>query len=129
LPGGCLDYSGWRLFLSRNANRLARLLLGLPITEYTNSLRAVCLERVPPGLVENVAEDGYAFFLTCAARLARHGLTIREVPIHFRGRQGVSISKHEILRAMIALMWLTFDRRTVTSSLTDHPDDVRMPIR
>jgi glycosyltransferase involved in cell wall biosynthesis len=131
LPGGRLDYSGWRLFLSRNANRLARLLLDLPMTEYTNSLRAVCLERVPPGLVENVADDGYAFFVTCAARLARHGLTIREIPIHFRDRQGgvSKISKREILRAMIALLWLTFDRRAVTSSLTDHPDDVRMSIR
>jgi len=29
LPGSRLDYSGWRLFVSRNANRVARLLLHL----------------------------------------------------------------------------------------------------
>ena len=88
LPGSRLDYSGWRLFLSRNANRLARLLLRLPITEYTNSLRAVRLACIPPGLVEGIAEDGYAFFINCAAQFARHGLTIHEIPIHFGDRQG-----------------------------------------
>src|SRR5262249_32247233 len=37
LPDSRLDYSGWRRFLSRSANRAARLLLHLPITDYTNS--------------------------------------------------------------------------------------------
>jgi dolichol-phosphate mannosyltransferase len=134
LPGGRLDYSGWRLFLSRNANRVASLLLHLPITEYTNSLRAVRLECIPPGLVESIADDGYAFFLNSAAQLARHGLTIREIPIHFRDRQaGVSkISKREILRAMITLIWLTLDRRAAIprppAKSHDHADDVRMSI-
>ena len=80
LPGSRLDYSGWRLFLSRNANRLARLLLRLPITEYTNSFRAVRLACIPPGLVEGIAEDGYAFFINCAAQFARHGLTFAKFP-------------------------------------------------
>jgi len=134
LPGGRLDYSGSRLFLSRNANRVARLLLHLPITEYTNSLRAVRLQCVPPGLVESIANDGYAFFLNSAAQLVRHGLTIREIPIHFRDRKaGVSkISKREILRAMITLIRLTFDRRAAIprppAKSHDRADDVRMSI-
>ena len=134
LPGGRLDYSGWRLFLSRNANRVARLLLHLPITEYTNSLRAVRLQCIAPGLVESIADDGYAFFLNSAAQLVRHGLTIREIPIHFRDRRaGVSkISKREILRAMITLIWLTFDRRAAIprppAKSHDRADDVRMSV-
>lgn len=134
LPGSRLDYSGWRLFVSRNANRVARLLLHLPITEYTNSLRAVRLQCIAPGLVESIADDGYAFFLNSAAQFARHGLTIREIPIHFRDRQaGVSkISKREILRAAITLIWLTFDRRAAIpkplAQSHDHADDVRMSI-
>lgn len=134
LPDGRLDYTGWRLFVSRNANRLARLLLNLPITEYTNSLRAARLQCIPPGLVEGIADDGYAFFLNSAAQFARHGLSIREIPIHFRDRQaGVSkISKREILRAMITLIWLTFDRRAAIPGPLpkshDHADDVRMSI-
>ncbi len=113
LPGGQLDYSGWRLFLSRNANRVAHWLLRLPITEYTNSLRAMRLERIPSRLVESIPNDGYAFFLNCATQFVRHGLTVREIPIHFRDRgNGVSkISKSEIARAMITLIWLTLDRR------------------
>jgi dolichol-phosphate mannosyltransferase len=120
--------------LSRNANRVARLLLHLPITEYTNSLRAVRLQCVPPGLVESIADDGYAFFLNSAAQLVRHGLTIREIPIHFRDRRaGVSkISKREILRAMITLIWLTFDHRAAIprppAKSHDRADDVRMSV-
>src|SRR5262245_33000036 len=87
LPGSRLDYSGWRLFVSRNANRFARLLLHLPITEYTNSLRAVRLQCIAPGLVESIADDGYAFFLTIVAQYPRHVLTMPEIPIHLRDPQ------------------------------------------
>ena len=73
-------------------------------------------------------------FSSTAAQLVRHGLTIREIPIHFRDRQaGVSkISKREILRAMITLIWLTFDRRAAIprplAKSHDYSDDVRMSI-
>ncbi|HET9686334.1 MAG TPA: hypothetical protein VFP79_04055, partial [Pseudolabrys sp.] len=65
--------------------------------------------------------------------LVRHGLTIREIPIHFRDRSaGVSISKREILRAMITLIWLTLDRRAAIprppAKSHDHADAVRMSI-
>ena len=118
MPGSRLDYTGWRLFVSCNANRAARFLLRLPITEYTNSLRAARLECIPPGLVESIPNDGYAFFLNSATQFARRGLTIREIPIHFRDRQdGVSkISRGEIVRAMITLIWLAFDLRPATAS-------------
>ena len=100
IEGGSIDYRGWRLFLSRNANWLARRLLRLPIAEYTTSLRAAQLDRVPQGLVECVENDGYGFFLTCAVGFARAGLTIVEIPIHFRDRDhGVSkIPRLEIVR-------------------------------
>src|SRR5262249_31055638 len=87
-PGGRLDYRGWRLFLRGPANVLARLLLRLPLTEYTNSFRAAQLNRVPQGLVETIENHGYGFFLICATRLARQGLAITEVPFHFRDRNG-----------------------------------------
>ncbi len=56
--GGRLDYVGWRRFVSRSANYLARTALGLPISEYTTSLRAARLDRVPEGLVETVESGG-----------------------------------------------------------------------
>jgi dolichol-phosphate mannosyltransferase len=111
-PGGSLDYQGWRLFLSRNSNLAARWLLRLPITEYTTSLRAARLDRVPAGLTEDVPNEGYAFFLTCAVRFVRHGLRIGEIPIHFHDRKhGVSkIARVEIIRCMINLLRLAFQR-------------------
>jgi dolichol-phosphate mannosyltransferase len=117
-PGGRLDYEGWRLFLSSNANRFARLLLQLPLYEYTTSLRAAKLDRVPPGLVEGIAGQGYGFFLNCVVRFAREKLAITEVPIHFRNRhRGESkIPRLELLRGMANLLLLTVDRRRVKAA-------------
>jgi dolichol-phosphate mannosyltransferase len=86
IAGGRLDYSGWRLAVSRTANIVARNLLTMPTYEQTTSLRAAKLDRVPEGLVESMLRDGYAFFLSCMARFARAGLKIAELPIHFRDR-------------------------------------------
>lgn len=108
LPGGALDYRGWRLFVSRTANRLARWLLRLGLTEHTTSLRAARLDRVPFGLVEAIDHDGYAFFLVCVWRFARAGVVVRETPIHFRDRrQGVSkLPPIEIVRGALTLLRL-----------------------
>ncbi len=63
IAGGRLDYSGWRLAVSRTANIAARSLLAMPTYEQTTSLRAARLDKVPQGLVESMLRDGYAFFL------------------------------------------------------------------
>lgn len=105
MPGGQLDYEGWRRFVSVGGNTLARALLGLKITEYTTSFRAARLASVPAGLVETIDSDGYSFFLTCVVRFGRAGLRISEVPIHFVDREhGQSkIPKLELLRCMANL--------------------------
>jgi len=111
--GGQLDYAGWRFLVSRLANHVARHLLRLPVREYTTSLRAARLERVPAGLVESTASDGYSFFFTCMARFARAGLKMVEIPIHFRDRHGgcSKLPPFEIVRGAFNLLWLTIDRR------------------
>jgi len=111
--GGRLDYHGWRRVLSTTANRLARRLLGLKVSEYTTSLRAARLDRVPPGLVELLPADGYSFFMTCIVRLARQGLAMTEVPIHFHDRrEGVSkMPRHAVFEGMVTLLRLVVDRR------------------
>jgi dolichol-phosphate mannosyltransferase len=128
MPGGSLDYHGWRLFLSRNANRLARFVLRLPFAEYTTSLRAARLDRVPVGLVEGIASDGYSFFMACAVGFARAGLRIAEIPIHFRDRDhGVSkIPRTQILRGAVNLMRLVLQRRRQPSAPLP-PDGDRCP--
>ena len=111
--GGRLDYVGWRRFVSRSANYLARNALGLPISEYTTSLRAARLDRVPEGLVETIESGGYSFFLTCMVRFVRAGLKVTEIPIHFHQRtQGTSkISHLEIVRGALNLVRLTLRRK------------------
>jgi len=118
-PGGRLDYRGWRLFLSRNANRLARLLLRLPMTEYTTSLRAARLDRVPQGLVEAIDNEGYGFFLTSAVRFARAGLNVVEVPIHFRDRAAdvSKIPRFEVSRGALNLARLAVFRRSAVPAV------------
>jgi dolichol-phosphate mannosyltransferase len=112
MPGGGLAYRRGRMILSRGGNFAARWLLRLPITEYTNSLRAARLDRVPPGLVETIPNEGYAFFLSSVVRFVRQGLKVGEVPIFFRDRQeGVSkISRGEIIRAIGNLIRLALTR-------------------
>jgi dolichol-phosphate mannosyltransferase len=111
-PGGRLDYRGSRRFLSCYGNRAANWLLRLPLTEYTTSLRAARLDRVPPGVVESIPNEGYSFFLTCIVRFVREGLIVKEIPIHFHDREnGASkISRAEIIRAVINLLRLAFQR-------------------
>ena len=113
MPGGQLDYTGGRLLVSRSANRLAARVLGLPLSEYTTSLRAVRLDRVPVGLIETIDNDGYSFFVASITRLLRAGLRPGEVPIHFRVRHhGASkISQWEIVYGLINLFHLSVDRR------------------
>jgi len=121
VPGARMDYTGWRRFLSNQANGLARKALGLPIAEYTTSFRAAWLERVPIGLIESIPNDGYSFFMTAAVRLVRQGLRITEIPIHFRERDtGVSkMPRLEILRGMANLLYHIVDRRRFAPSAAD----------
>jgi hypothetical protein len=113
VPGAHHGYSGLRLAVSRGANALAASLLRLPIAEHTTSLRAAKLTCVPVGLVETIESDGYGFFVTCVVRLARTGLNIAELPIHFHQRHhGVSkISKRQVLFGAANLLRLAVDRR------------------
>ena len=113
IPGARHDYSGFRLAVSRGANALAAALLRLPVAEHTTSLRAAKLAGVPEGLVETIGSDGYGFFVTCVVRLARAGLSIAELPIHFRDRHhGVSkISKRQIVFGAANLFLLAIDRQ------------------
>lgn len=117
-PGGRLDYKGFRRVLSRSANRLAKLLLRLPFAEYTTSLRAARLDRIPPGLVETIENEGYGFFLSCVVRFAREGLAITEVPIrfHVRGAGRSKISGIEILRSALNLISLAFGKKQAPCS-------------
>lgn len=128
-PGGRLDYHGWRRLLSVTANHLARRLLGLKINEYTTSFRAARLDRVPTGLVEGVAAQGYSFFLACIVALGRAGMVMREVPIHFHDRTGgeSKMPRGAVRRGVISLLHHTIDRSPPDISTFPAPEHRRCP--
>jgi glycosyltransferase involved in cell wall biosynthesis len=63
LPGGCLDYSGWRLFFSRNANRLARLLLDLRLLNTQTRCGRYVSSAFPQGLSKTSPKTDMPFSL------------------------------------------------------------------
>ena len=112
-PGGTLEYTGWRRLVSIAGNRFAAAVLRLPFREYTTSFRAARLAAVPPGVVESIAADHYAFFVSCVVAFARAGLRIVELPIRFSDRRGgrSKLPQHAILTGAANVLRLALDRK------------------
>ncbi len=110
--GGKCDYTGYRLRVSQAANKAARLLLGIKLSEFTTSFRAFRVSRLNAIDFDTLVVGGYSFFLAVIVQAHRHGLTIAERPIHFHERNaGVSkIPPLEIFRGMANLLRLTVIR-------------------
>lgn len=108
MTGGSCDYSGYRLRISQLANRVARLLLRIRLTEFTTSYRAFRVDTLRTLSFQSLLVGGYSYFLTTVVELARRGARLVEVPIHFRER-GYGESKippFEIFRGMANLLRL-----------------------
>lgn len=108
--GGKCDYTGYRLRVSQAANKAARLLLGIKLSEFTTSFRAFRVSRLNAIDFDALVVGGYSFFLAVIVQAHRHGLKVAERPIHFHERNaGVSkIPPLEIFRGMANLLKLTF---------------------
>jgi Methyltransferase domain/Glycosyl transferase family 2 len=84
--GGRSDYSGYRNAVSRLGNFAARHLLNLRIQELTTYFRVfdvASLRRLP---LRYVRSEGYSYGVQLVYYLRRHGVELREVPIHFVDR-------------------------------------------
>ncbi len=88
VPGGrVVNWSRWRLALSRGGNLYARTLLGIPVRDVTAGFRlfrAGTLRAIDLGSVESV---GYCFQADLTVRTLRAGLRVVEVPIEFLERE------------------------------------------
>lgn len=107
LPGSEIHHWGWkRTFFSRWANRYARLVLGIPISDYTNGFR--CYRRTAIEAIDRDRIDakGYVVLSEVAYQLHRKGLRIGEVPTIFvNRRRGISnLSFHEIREAFLSVL-------------------------
>lgn len=109
MPGGQCNYKGYRKYLSILANLSARLLLGIPLHEFTNSYRAFRVSVLTNLNYSKLQTRGYSFFIESIFRLNQINARISEIPITFRDRfNGESkIPKYEIYRGIYKLLKLS----------------------
>jgi dolichol-phosphate mannosyltransferase len=116
--GGRLDCRGWRLFLSKNANRFARSLLQVPLFGYATFFRAAKLDRTPLGRVEGITGRGYGFFLNVSSGSRVKDLLLPKFPfisaIAVAPKPKFRVLK--LLRGVANLLVLTVDRRRAKRS-------------
>lgn len=110
--GGSSDYTGYRNFVSRMGNFVARNMLGFKIKELTTYFRVFDVNKMKDVELHRVKSNGYAYGLELFCRLRDAGVEIVEVPIHFQDRtRGVSkIPKWQIVTSATSLFVLALDR-------------------
>jgi len=111
---------GWgpmRYINSHVANRLARLVTGVPANDATNGLRLFRRQVLETINLQALVSRGYSVILETNYRTVRAGFRIAEVPITFHPREaGTSkMGFREIYRFCLFLMKLRFQKIPVTS--------------
>lgn len=99
-----------RILLSRSANALATLTLGLKTHDCTAGFR--CYRRTVLEAIglDTIFSSGYSFLVEMVTRCERRGFAIGEIPITFDNRRlGRSkISRVEILKSVYTILRLRF---------------------
>jgi dolichol-phosphate mannosyltransferase len=104
--GGSVNWSFFRKLISRGGSLYSRLILGIPIHDFTggfNGWHARVLEAVD---LDTIASDGYSFQIELKYRAAKHGFSWAEFPIMFEERrEGQSKMSSAIVREAIWRVW------------------------
>lgn len=116
VTGGEVRYPFHRRVLSKTANAVARISLGLQPRDCTAGFRlyrAQVLRAIP---IDSIFSNGYSFLVEILMLVQGYGFNIAEVPIVFEDRvRGESkISSKEIVRAMYTVGRLSW-RRAMTA--------------
>jgi dolichol-phosphate mannosyltransferase len=107
LPGSEIHHWGWkRTFFSKWANRYAKLILGIPMSDYTNGFRLYTAGAVQSLNRHHIDTKGYVVLSEVAYQLHRLGKKIAEVPTIFvNRRRGISnLGFHEIHEAFFSVL-------------------------
>lgn len=113
VPGGGSVNCTWkRIWLSKTANSVARMLLGLQAKDTTAGFRLysrAVLESTP---FDQIFANGYSFLIELLFMCQRRGWQIGEIPIVFEDRRkgSTKISRGEIFRAMYTVLRLFLRR-------------------
>jgi len=123
VPGGGSRNCSWkRVFLSKGANFVARVLLGLRAHDTTAGFRLYhrkVLKSIP---LDEIFSSGYSFLVEMLYMCQRRSWTIGEVPIIFEDRRKgqTKISRQEVIKAQYTVFRL-FIRRLGGGGPIRHP--------
>lgn len=111
--GGSHQAAHFRRFLSLGANKAARRLLPMGLSEYTTSFRVFTPTALTSISNASFEGGGYAFFIECLEVMHNDGLVLAEAPIDFLDRTGgkSKIPRTQILLSAKALFHLSRQRR------------------
>ena len=136
-PGGTCEYPLSRVILSRTANTLTRMLLGIPLHETTTSYRGFRRSLLEQMNVDAIEADGYSYFVESIYQVSRKTRAkgvgapkMSEFPIRFVDRRAgtTKISKREIWRGFTTLARLAATRAAAKVGLHPAPLGVDKPL-
>lgn len=109
--GNC-NYGLYRRILSRTANLVAQLGVGLTLKENTTLYRGYTLPLMERLNINRIKSEGYSFAVESIYRVSQIANGMSEFPINFENRlSGHSkISKLEIYRAILTILRLSVSR-------------------
>lgn len=113
--GGTMYFPLWRKLLSRVANMVAHLLVGLKANDTTAAFRLYRREVLEAIHFDQIFSSGYSFLIEMLYIVQRQGWRIAEVPIIYEDRQAgqTKISRAEVFRAQYTVIRLAFRRMRI----------------
>ncbi|MBF0329428.1 MAG: glycosyltransferase [Nitrospirae bacterium] len=115
MPGGNSDYTGTRMALSRIGNFMARIMLGIPLREFTTSFRVFDVNLLKSTPIEDIKSNGYSFFVEMVSLMKMVGARLIEAPIHFKDRKNdvSKIPQFQVLASLYNLIVLMFKQHLI----------------
>lgn len=85
--GGVTEWGALRKLISYAANLYARIILGLPYRDLTGGFKCYSQAALRNLELDSIICEGYGFQIETTYRIYRKGLSIKEIPIVFKGRR------------------------------------------
>jgi len=125
VPGGrTVNWPRRRKLLSATANRLARLITGLPVRDCTGGFRGYRRHVIEQLARQRVQSANYTFLVETLFLAHRSGFSVGEMPIVFKERElGTSkVDGRLIVSAIVNLLKIGVRRVTTVASPMPAPD-------
>jgi dolichol-phosphate mannosyltransferase len=113
VPGGRIENWPWsRRVLSEAANRLARLMVGREIHDWTAGFKCYGRDALASLDLSAIRSEGYSFQVEILFHCRRAGWKVEEVPISFIDRRlgRTKMSRREVSQAMATLLAIAWRR-------------------